>query len=345
MKDEVIKSDEGLIDQQTKEVYETIREYVIDAQRKVYSAVNTAMVETYWNIGKKIYEVTGETARAEYGKRLLENLSTKLMKEFGKGFEISNLRRMRRLYCQFPIRDTLCPELSWSHYRLIMRVNDPKAREFYVSEAVKSSWSVRQLERQINTFYYHRILASRDKECVSNEIDKSEPKPEYERIIKDPYVLEFLDLEPNEHFYEGDLEQTLIDHLQKFMMELGRGFSFVARQKHFVVDDQHFYIDLIFYNYILKCFVLIDLKMGRLTHQDIGQMQMYVNYYTRELMNEGDQPPIGILLCAEKSDTLIKYTLPEDNNQIYAAKYMPYLPSEEELKKELNLNDFIKKEK
>ena len=345
MKDEVIKSDEGLIDQQTKEVYETIREYVIDAQRKVYSAVNTAMVETYWNIGKKIYEVCGKNDRAAYGRQVLKTISSALTKEFGQGYSVQNLRKMRRFYLAFQKRSTVWSELSWSHYRLIMRVNDPKAREFYVSEAVKSSWSVRQLERQINTFYYHRILASRDKECVSNEINKSEPKLEYERIIKDPYVLEFLDLEPNEHFYEGDLEQALIDHLQKFMMELGRGFSFVARQKHFVVDDQHFYIDLIFYNYILKCFVLIDLKMGRLTHQDIGQMQMYVNYYTREMMNEGDQPPIGILLCAEKSDTLIKYTLPEDNNQIYAAKYMPYLPSEEELKKELNLNDFIKKEK
>ncbi len=234
--------------------------------------------------------------------------------------------------------------MSWSHYRLLMHVSDPEAREFYAEEAAKSGWSVRQLQRQINTFYYNRILASRDKSSVAAEIETLVPKPEYEKIIKDPYVLEFLDLPANEHFYESDLEQALIDHLQKFLLELGRGFSFVARQKRFTVDGQNFYIDLVFYNYILKCFVLIDLKMGELAHQDIGQMQMYVNYYTRELMNEGDNPPIGILLCSEKSDTLVKYTLPEDNTQIYAAKYMPYLPTEEELKRELNLEEFSKLE-
>ena len=172
----------------------------------------------------------------------------------------------------------------------------------------------------------------------------TEPKSEYEQIIKDPYVLEFLDLPTNEHFYESNLEQALIDHLQKFLLELGRGFSFVARQKHFNVDRQHFYIDLVFYNYILKCFVLIDLKTGILTHQDIGQMQMYVNYYTRYQMNEGDNPPAGLLLCAQKSDTLVQLTLPEDNRQIYAAKYLPYLPTEAELKRELNLEDFEKLE-
>ena len=190
--------------------------------------------------------------------------------------------------------------------------------------------------------YYHRILASRDKESVADEIQTTVPKQEYERIIKDPYVLEFLDLPQNDHYYESDLEQALIDHLQKFLLELGRGFSFVARQKRITFDGRHFFIDLVFYNYILKCFVLIDLKTEDLTHQDIGQMQMYVNYYTRELMNEGDNPPVGILLCADKSHTLVRYTLPEDNTQIYAAKYMPYMPTEEELKRELNLDDFEK---
>lgn len=252
--------------------------------------------------------------------------------EFGKGFDVQNLRNMRQFYLAFPIRNTLCSELSWSHYRLLMRVDDRKARAFYVEEAVKSGWSVRQLQRQINTMFYHRILASSDKERVAEEIQTTVHKPEYERIIKDPYVLEFLDLPPNEHYYESELEQTLIDHLQKFLLELGRGFSFVARQKHFSIDGRHFHIDLVFYNYILKCFVLIDLKTEDLTHQDIGQMQMYVNYYTRELMNEGDNPPIGILLCADKSDTLVRYTLSEDNRQIYAAKYMAYMPTVEELK-------------
>ena len=327
--------------QETSEhAYNTIRGYILDAHRKVYTSVNSAMVNAYWNIGKEIYETCGENERAAYGEQVLQEISGKLTAEFGKGFSVPNLRKMRQFYIAFPKQSTLSSELSWSHYQLIMRVADDKARDFYTQEAVASGWSVRQLQRQINTMYYNRLLASRDKESVSEEINKSVPKPEYEKIIKDPYVLEFLNLPANEHFYESTIEQALIDHLQKFLLELGRGFSFVARQKHFVVDGRHFYIDLVFYNYILKCFVLIDLKTDDLTHQDIGQMQMYVNYYTREMMNEGDNPPIGILLSADKSDTLVKYTLPEDNNQIYAAKYMTYLPTEEELKRELNLGDF-----
>ena len=308
-----------------------------------YSAVNTAMVSAYWNIGKQIHEACGENDRAEYGKRLLTFLSDKLTVEFGKGFDESNLRNMRRFYLTFPIRDALRLELSWTHYRSLMRVKDKDAREFYLQEAIKSGWSSRQLDRQINSFYYQRILASKDKTSVADEINILEPKPEYEKIVKDPYVLEFLDLPANEHFYESELEQALIDHLQKFLLELGRGYSFVARQKHFSVDGRHFYIDLVFYNYILKCFVLIDLKIGDLTHQDLGQMQMYVNYYTREMMSEGDNPPIDIVLCADKSDTLVEYTLPENNKQIFAAKYLPYLPTKEELRRELNLNDFEKK--
>lgn len=272
----------------------------------------------------------------------MENISDKLTSEFGKGFDITNLRKMRKFYMTFPKRDTLCPELSWSHYRLLMQVPDEKARAFYEEEAAKSGWSVRQLQRQINTMYYHRIHASKDKKSVAAEIDTTVPKPEYEKIIKDPYVLEFLDLPANEHYYESNLEQAFINHLQKFLLELGRGYSFVARQKKFTVDGRNFFIDLVFYNYILKCFVLIDLKIDDLTHQDIGQMQMYVNYYTREMMNEGDNPPIGILLCADKSDTLVRYTLPEDNTQIFAAKYMPYLPTEDELKRELSLDEFQK---
>ncbi len=325
-----------------EDTYKEIKSYIVTAKQQVYKAVNSAMVEAYWNIGKKIYEVCGENDRAAYGQQVLKEISEKLTAEFGKGFDITNLRKMRQFYCVFPIRDTLCLELSWSHYRLLMRVENKEAREFYANECVKAAWSVRQLQRQINTMYYNRILASKDKKPVSKEIETSVPKPEYESIIKDPYVLEFLDLPANEHFYESNIEDALITHLQKFLLELGRGFSFVARQKHFVVDGRHFYIDLVFYNYILKCFVLIDLKTEDLTHQDIGQMQMYVNYYTRELMNEGDNPPIGILLCADKSDTLVKYTLAEDNNQIFASKYKPYLPSEEELKRELNLDEFQK---
>ena len=328
--------------QSAENVYHSVRGYVIDAQRKVYASVNSAMVEAYWKIGKTIYEVCGESDRAAYGKQVLQFLSEKLTTEFGKGFDQSNLRNMRRFYQSFPIWDAVRPELSWTHYRFPMSVQDKDARAFYLRESIESGWTARQLQRQINTMFYQRILASRDKESVSAEIQTTEPKPEYEKIIKDPYVLEFLDLPANEHYYESELEQALIDHLQKFLLELGRGFSFVARQKHFDIDGRHFYIDLVFYNFITKCFVLIDLKTDDLTHQDIGQMQMYVNYYTRYMMNEGDNPPIGLLLCAQKSDTLVRLTLPENNTQIYTAKYMPYMPTEEELKRELNLNDFEK---
>ena len=312
------------IGQNAEQTYHTIRQSIVSAQHKLSAAVNSAMVTTYWEIGEQIYKACGENDRAEYGKRLLEYLSSQLTAEFGKGFSVQGLRNMRQFYCTFPIRSTLWSELSWSHYRLLMRVPDEKARTFYAEECAKSAWSVRQM--------------------VAAEIQTTEPKPEYEKIVKDPYVMEFLQIQPDTHVYEGELEQALIDHLQHFLLELGRGFSFVARQKKFTLDGQNFFIDLVFYNYILKCFVLIDLKMGKLTHQDLGQMQMYVNYYTRELMNEGDTPPIGIVLCADKGDSVVKYTLPEDNRQIFASKYLTYLPTEEELKKELRLDDFQKLE-
>ena len=328
--------------QNPEETYNTIRHSIVNAQHKLCTAVNSAMVTAYWEIGEQIYKACGENDRAGYGKGLLRFLADNLTSEFGKGFDESNLRKMRQFYSVFPIRDTLCPELSWSHYRLLMRIADEKERTFYTEECVKSAWSVRQLERQIHTMYYQRLLSSQDKTPVSAEIQTTEPKPEYEKIVKDPYVMEFLQIKPDTHVFESDLEQALINHLQQFLLELGRGFSFVARQKRFTLDGQNFYIDLVFYNYILKCFVLIDLKMGQLTHQDIGQMQMYVNYYTRELMNEGDNPPIGIVLCADKSDAIVKYTLPENNSQIFASKYFTYLPTEDELKRELRLDDFQK---
>lgn len=328
--------------QMPENTYYVIRTSLVQAQQKLTSAVNSAMVTAYWEIGREIYRACGENDRAEYGRKLLTYLSEKLTAEFGQGYTVRNLRAMRQFYCCFPIRHTVCAELSWSHYRLLMRISDETIRAFYMEECVKSAWSVRQLERQINTMYYERILASRDKDAVAGEIQRLEPKPEYEKIVKDPYVMEFLQIQPDTHVFESDLEQALIDHLQQFLLELGRGFSFVSRQKRFTLDGQNFYIDLVFYNYILKCFVLIDLKMDMLTHQDLGQMQMYVNYYTRELMNEGDNPPIGILLCAEKNDAVVKYSLPENNNQIFASKYFTYLPTEEELKRELRLDDYQK---
>ncbi len=331
-----------IFDNNGQETYRSIRNSVIAAQGKVYSTVNSAMVNAYWEIGEQIYKACGENDRAEYGKNLLQYISDRLTVEFGKGYTVRNLRNMRQFYLMFPIRHTLCTELSWSHYRVLMRISDKTARDFYTEECAKSAWSVRQLERQIHTMYYQRLLASRDKESVAAEIQTTEPKPEYEKAVKDPYVMEFLQIKPDTHVYESDIEQALLDHLQEFLLELGRGFSFVARQKRFTVDGQDFFIDLVFYNYILKCFVLFDLKTGTLTHQDLGQMQMYVNYYTRELMNEGDKPPIGIVLCAEKNDAIVKYTLPENNDQIFASKYYTYLPTEEELKRELRLDEFQK---
>lgn len=264
------------------------KKILISARNKVYQTANFAMVEAYWNIGKSIIEEQGGNEKAEYGTGLLKELSKQMTQDFGKGFTVANLKNMRQFYLTFPNGYALRSELSWTHYRLLMRVENENAREFYMQEAVKSQWSTRQLERQINSF-----------------------------------------------FYESDLEQALITHLQKFLLELGRGFSFVARQKRITFDGRHFRIDLVFYNYILKCFVLIDLKVGDLTHQDLGQMQMYVHYYERELMNEGDNPPIGIVLCADKSESVVKYTLPENETQIFASKYKLYLPSEEELLREL----------
>lgn len=318
-----------------KELYENIRSTITEAQNKVYSVVNFAMVETYWNIGKKIYEAQGESDRAEYGVGLIKYLSEKLTSEFGKGFTITNLKYMRMFYNAFPNRHALRDQLSWTHYRLLLKVEDEKARQFYLDECSKSNWSTRQLERQINSFYYQRLLSSQDKDSVRNEIQTLEKGMDAKDIIRDPYVLEFLGFEQTPNLYEKDLEQGLINHLQKFLLELGRGFCYVARQKRITFDGEHYFIDLVFYNYILKCFVIIDLKIGKLTHQDIGQMQMYVNYYTREMMNEGDNLPIGIILCADKSESVVKYTLPEGNNQIFASKYKLYMPSEEELKQEL----------
>lgn len=340
----IVVNNAELSAENTSETYSRIRNSVITAQSRIYNAVNSAMVQAYWEIGEQIYIACGENERAEYGKGLLKYLSEKLTAEFGTGFAVRNLQMMRKFYLMYQNANTVCSQLSWSHYRILMRISDDKRREWYTQECAKSGWSVRQLERQINTMFYERLLSSQDKNSVAAEIQTTEPKPEYEKIIRDPYVLEFLDLPENPHFYEKDLEQAIIDHLQKFLLELGRGFSFVARQKKISFDGRHFYIDLVFYNYILKCFVLIDLKLGDLTHQDLGQMQMYVNYYTRELMNEGDNPPIGIVLCADKSDAIVKYTLSENDTQIFASKYMTYIPSEEEFKRELRLDDYKKKD-
>ena len=319
-----------------KELFDSIREVLNSARSKAYAAVNFAMVEAYWNVGRLIVEKQGGAERAEYGDGLIKDLSKLLTAEFGKGFDRGNLWNMRQFYLLFQNIYALRRELSWTHYRLIMRVEKPYAREYYLDECAKGNWSTRQLERQINSFCFERVLASQNKETVKNEIIKKEPAKAVLDTIKDPYVLEFLGLQHNTDLLESELEQALINHLQKFLLELGRGFTFEARQKRISFDGRHFYIDLVFYNYILKCFVLIDLKTGDLTHQDVGQMQMYVNYYTRELMNEGDNPPIGIILCADKSESVVKYTFPDGGNpQIFTSKYKMFLPTEEELAREI----------
>jgi predicted nuclease of restriction endonuclease-like (RecB) superfamily len=321
-----------------KNLYDAVKTVLELARSRAYSAVNFFMVEAYWQIGRLIVEQQGGAERAEYGKKLIVYLSEKLSKEYGKGYNERNIRFMRQFYLTFPIWNALRSELSWTHYRLIMKVGNENARQFYLDESIKSNWSTRQLERQINSFFYERILSSHGaeaKKAVAAEIYTKEPTISPLDVIKEPYILEFLGLNGKEHLFESDLEQALIAHIQNFLLELGRGFTFESRQKRISFDGEHFYIDLVFYNYLLKCFVLVDLKTGKLTHQDIGQMQMYVHYYTRELMNEGDNPPIGLILCADKSESVVKYTLPESDKQIYTSKYQLYLPTEAELLREL----------
>lgn len=332
------------IEKVSQNIYGEIRQSIIQVQNKVQQAVNFGMVQLYWEVGRRLDEAC-DGQRADYGKEILKVLSAKLTEEFGKAYSVRNLQMMRQFYVAFPIANTLCSQLSWSHYRLLMRVNDIDARNYYEKECAADGWSVRELERQITTFAYQRTIAHQQGQ--EKLPTKAEPKPvPYKDFIRDPYVLEFLELTPPAEFYEKDIEQGIIEHLQKFLLELGRGFSFVARQKHIEIDGDHFYIDLVFYNYILKCFVLIDLKLGKVKHQDIGQMQMYVNYYKSNMLTEGDNEPIGIVLCAEKNEAVVKYTLGSDSNtHIYASKYMPYMPTEEELKKELNSQILLEQSK
>lgn len=316
--------------------YQEVKEILEEARKRIYRNINSEMVITYWQIGKMIVKKQGGANRAKYGDGLIKELSDQMTRDFGKGFDITNLKRMRQFYILFQKGATLQHQLSWSHYKLILSLEDEDTRNFYIKEAIDGNWSVRQLQREINTFSYQRYLLSDKNHDVVEDTAKREKGNDPKDIIKDPYVLEFTGLKPNANLFESDLEQALINHLQEFLLELGSGFAFVARQRRFNMDGRNFYVDLVLYNYKLKCFVLIDLKRGDLTHQDIGQMQMYVNYYTRELMEPGDNPPIGIVLCTDKSDTLVKYTLPLDNKQIYASKYMLYLPKEDDLRNEIN---------
>lgn len=317
-------------------VYKDIRAVLDKARAESLRAVNFAMVQAYWNIGRVIVEEEQRgKKRADYGKALLQEISNRLTVDYGEGFTATNLKYMRQFYTSFPIGHALRGELTWTHYRLLLKVDKQEAREFYMHEAVNSNWSTRELERQINSLLYERLALSKDKEGLLELSKRGHTVQKPDDLVKDPYVLEFLGLEKHEKVLEKELEQALINHLQSFLLELGRGFSFVARQQRITLEGDHFYIDLVFYNRLTKSFVLIDLKIGKLSHQDIGQMQMYVNYYQRTQMIEGENPPIGIILCAGKNNAVVRFTLPEDQKQIFISKYIPYIPTEEELRAEI----------
>jgi predicted nuclease of restriction endonuclease-like (RecB) superfamily len=314
-----------------------IRQVIEQARIQVQQTVNSEMVLAYWHIGRLIVldEQQGEQ-RAAYGKQQMQLLSKQLTSEYGKGFDVTNLRTMRRFYQGFPIRDALRLELSWTHYRILLRLENPKARAWYLQETLEQNWSTRALERQIDVLYYERLLASQEKTPVEQEakLRTSELSVRPEDYLRDPYILDFLNL-PYQSFLESELEQGLIDNLQQFLLELGKGFAFVARQQRITTSDQDFYIDLVFYNFKLKCFLLIDLKLGKLTHQDVGQMDSYVRIYDQHKKGQDDNPTIGLILCSQKSETIAKYSVLADNQQLFAAKYLPYLPSEDELRQEL----------
>ncbi|MBV1878924.1 MAG: DUF1016 family protein [Pseudomonadales bacterium] len=318
-------------------LFEQALQIVEQARNQVKQTVNSQMVQAYWQIGRLIveHEQQGQ-ARAEYGKAQLKNLSQQLSQRFGKGFDVTNLRTMRRFYKGFPIRDALSLELSWTHYRTLLRIENQQARQWYQQQAIKQNWSVRALERQIGTLYYERLLASKDKAPVEQEAhDNTSPLTESPReYLRDPYILDFLNLE-DKGYQESNLEQGIINNLQQFLLELGKGFAFVERQQRIRFDDEDFYIDLVFYNFKLKCFLLIDLKIGKLKHQDVGQMDTYVRLYDEQYKGRDDNPTIGLVLCSEKSEAVVKYSVLSDQKQLFASKYMTQLPSEEELKQAL----------
>jgi predicted nuclease of restriction endonuclease-like (RecB) superfamily len=290
----------------------------------------------YWNIGRRIFEEEQQGKdRADYGTYLIKNLSENLEPEYGSGFSYRQLAFCRQFYLAYPIVNALRSQLNWTQYRMLIQIQDPDKREYYELEAVNNCWTGRELERQINSLLYERLLLSNDKESVLAVARKQRIPQSPKEVIKDPMVLEFLGLEKQARYYETDLESALIGHLQKFMLEMGNGFAFVARQKRILIEDDEFFVDLVFYNRLLRCFVLIELKTWKLTHQDIGQLQMYVNYYDRIEKLPDENATIGILLCTSKNDTVVKMSLPENNSTIMAAQYTLYLPTEEQLKKEI----------
>lgn len=319
-----------------------VLELLISARTKVVQTVNHTMVLTYFEIGRMIVEEEQNgKQRADYGKKIIKILSDRLTKEFGKGFSHRNLEQIRQFYTVYSKTQTLSAEfnLSWSHYMKLMRIDDENERKFYEIESFKNNWSLRELNRQYDTALFTRLALSKDKNEILQLSTKGQTLEKPQDAIKDPYILEFIGLPENSKYSESELEQKIIDKLEHFLLELGNGFTFVARQNRISFDDKHFRVDLVFYNRILKCFVLIDLKIGELKHQDIGQMQMYVNYYDRQIKLEDENKTIGIILCQNKSEAVVEFTLPENNQQIFASKYLTILPSKETLIELINNED------
>jgi predicted nuclease of restriction endonuclease-like (RecB) superfamily len=335
MENETDKLNRNLFE--TDGLLHTLCELIQDARQKVLRAVDAVQVQTCWEIGRHIVEFEQRgAARAEYGARLLPILAESLSREFGKGFDASNLRYMRLFYQAFPIRDALRHELSWTHYRTLLKIEQEAARSWYMTEAAAQGWTTRALERQINTLYYERLLATSDRLAVEQEAhDAITPLQNPRDFVRDPIMLEFLGL-PGGRLLEADLEQALLDNLQAFLLELGRGFAFVGRQYRLSTETKDFYIDLVFYNFVLKCFVLFDLKSGELTHQDIGQMDMYVRMMDDLKRGPDDNPTVGIILCALKDASVVRYSVLHENEQIFASRYRLVLPTEEELRIELD---------
>lgn len=350
----------------TASLFDRVAKIVESARTRTVKTVNNETVMAYWLIGREIVlELQGGEERAKYGQAVIADLSRRLTARYGSGFSAANLKNFRQFYVTFSDRQPQIgyppgsesgelsgtalvhqpegsespsgfhPNLSWSHYRALMRVDKPAARRFYEAEAARSNWSRRDLERQISTLFYERLLASRDQSAMLEGVASSASAQNLMDVLKDPYVLEFLDLPEVPQLHESQLEQAIIDNLQRFLLELGKGFSFVARQKRMRFDDKDFYVDLVFYNYLLKCFVLIDLKLGELTHQDIGQMDGYVRMFEAHGKVEGDNPTIGLILCSEKNEAIVHYSVLNESRQLFASKYMLYLPTEAELKREV----------
>ncbi len=315
-------------------LYNKIASILEESRKFVASTVNTAMVQTYFEIGRLIVEEEQHgNIRAEYGKETLKKLSEKLTANYGKGFSVTNLKQMRDFYLTYQIRQTVSDQftLSYSHYLFLMRIDNPDERKFYEIEATSSNWSLRELKRQFDSALYERLSLSKDKEKVKLLAQQGQVVENPSDIVKDPYVLEFLGLPEKSYYSESELERRLIEKLENFLLELGKGYTFVGRQVRLTFDEKHFFVDLVFYNRFLQCFVLIDLKIGEITHQDLGQMQMYVNYYDRFVKLDHENKTIGIILCKKKSDSLVEITLPENNNQIFASKYQTVLPNKEDL--------------